>query len=298
MARGWAVELYAAPRPSSCCRVEEIDAIFRRLSGWSIIERLNEDEFRSRINEACVAQPCIFAVQVGLAAVWRQWGIEPDLVVGHSVGEVAAAFASGVLSLENAVRVIYHRSRLQQTLKGQGRMLALGLPQEIAESLVARYKGSVSIAAVNSHSSVTLSGGEQELEDIRREQEAGQTFCRFLQVDVPYHGDWMDSIRDDFQESLAGIDSLPVAIPYYSTVTGRLLDDPQLDAEYWWRNVRQPVLFAAAVEARCWWPGPRPSSRSARIPCSPLRSVSARVAAIGRRSSRRSGAANRNGRRC
>ena len=229
--------------------VQQLDAVFTQLAGWSVIDRLKDDEFRSRINEAEVTQPCIFAVQVGLAAIWRNWGIAPDFVVGHSVGEVAAAHVAGVLSMEDAVRVIYHRSRLQHSLRGQGRMLAVGLPQEMAEPLLARYGGSVSIAAVNSPSSVTLSGDAQSLEDIRQEMEAGQTFCRFLQVDVPYHCDRMEAIRDELHESLANLGSCTPTISYFSTVTGGALNDPQLDAEYWWRNVRQPVLFNCAMEA-------------------------------------------------
>lgn len=229
--------------------VEKVDGVFQLLAGWSIVDRLNDDEFRTRINEAEVTQPCIFAVQVGLAALWRSRGIEPDFIVGHSVGEAAASFVAGVLSLEDATRVIYHRSRLQHTLRGQGRMLALGLPAELAESILRRFHGSVSIAAINSPSSVTLSGDADALSELHQEMEAQQTFCRFLQVDVPYHCGRMDAIRDELRSSLAGLTSHPAKIPFYSTVTGALITDPQLDAEYWWQNVRQPVLFSAAMEA-------------------------------------------------
>ncbi|MFO1043816.1 MAG: SDR family NAD(P)-dependent oxidoreductase [Planctomycetaceae bacterium] len=228
--------------------VEKVDSVFQHLAGWSIVERLNDDEFRTRMNEAEVTQPCIFAVQVGLTAWWRSCGIEPDFIVGHSVGEAAASYVAGMLSLEDATRVIYHRSRLQHTLRGRGRMLALGLPAELAEPLLLRFHGSVSIAAINSPTSVTLSGDAEALGELRQEMEAQQTFCRFLQVDVPYHCDRMEAIRDELRLSLAGLVSLPAKVPFYSTVTGTHASDLQLDAEYWWQNVRQPVLFSAAME--------------------------------------------------
>lgn len=229
--------------------VERIDGIFETLSGWSIRKQLTAEEFHSRINEAEVAQPSIFAVQAGLAALWRSWGIEPDLVVGHSVGEVAAAHVAGILTLEDAVKVIFHRSRLQQRLSGQGRMLAVGLPADLAEPMVEAYDGRVAIAAVNSPSSVTLSGETDDLEQLRFGMEASQTFCRFLQVDVPYHSSKMDAIRAELQESLRDVRGQDARVPFYSTVTGGALAGPSLDAQYWWQNVRQPVLFESAMRA-------------------------------------------------
>ncbi|MBV7340035.1 acyltransferase domain-containing protein [Chloroflexi bacterium TSY] len=104
--------------------LEEVDQLFTQLAGWSIVEELLADEAASQIHQTSIAQPAIFAVQVGLTALWRAWGVLPTAIVGHSVGEIAAAYAAGVLTLSDAVQVIYHRSRLQQTTAGQGTMLS------------------------------------------------------------------------------------------------------------------------------------------------------------------------------
>src|SRR3712207_384147 len=146
--------------------VEQCDALLRQHAEWSLWDELTAEETRSRMHEPAVAQPATFALQVALATLWRSWGIEPAAIVGHSVGEVAAAHVAGVLDLEDAVRLVFHRSRLQQQAAGQGKMLAVGLPVEEAEHLVAGREDRVSIAAVNSPGDVTLSGDAALLEDI------------------------------------------------------------------------------------------------------------------------------------
>ena len=228
--------------------VEEVDALFRVRSGWSIVEHLRRGEFGSRVDEAEVAQPAIFAVQAGLTSLWKSWGVEPDCVVGHSVGEAASAWASGALSLEEAVDVIWHRSRLQQTLRGRGRMLAVGLSAELVEPWVESCGGRVAVAAINSPSSVTLAGGADDLDELHQAMQAGQTFCRFLNVDVPYHSPVMDEIGETLQTSLNGIPSRSTRAEFYSTVDGGSVREPKLDGSYWRRNARQPVLFASAMK--------------------------------------------------
>src|SRR5262249_41895452 len=124
------------------------DALIAGLgSGWSLLRELTADEPDSRLNETAIAQPAIFAVQAGLAGLWRSWGVEPDALVGHSVGEVAAAYAAGVLSLEDAVCVIYHRGRCMSTAAG-GRMLAVALPLDEATRLLATFDERATIAAI------------------------------------------------------------------------------------------------------------------------------------------------------
>jgi acyl transferase domain-containing protein len=167
--------------------IKKCDELLRRYADWSLLNELTADEKHSRINETQVAQPAIFSLQVALAALWRSWGINPDVALGHSVGEVAAAHVSGALNLEDAVRVIFHRSRLQQRTAGQGAMLAVGLTFEEAESLIKGYEEKVSIGAVNSPSDVTLSGDAEALKEIAESSEKKEIFSRFLQVEVPYH---------------------------------------------------------------------------------------------------------------
>ena len=179
-----------------------------------------------------------------MAALWRSWGVEPAAVFGHSAGELAASYISGALSLEDAVLVAFHRSRLQQRMAGQGTMLAAGISRAEAMRLVERHPRAISIAAVNSPGSVTLSGDASVLAEIDRTlNEAGQ-FSRILQVDVPYHSPKMEQ----FESEAAGMPArackpLPASTPFFSTVTGAALTGSELNARYWYRNMRQPVLF-------------------------------------------------------
>ena len=227
--------------------IETVDALFGELSGWSILEQLTALESQSRIDETCVAQPAIFAVQVGLAALWQSWGVVPAAIVGHSVGEVAAAYVSGALTLPDAVKVIYTRSRLQQTTAGTGTMLAVGLSREAAEQEIAALADLVSIGGINSPRAITLAGNAEALRTIAARLADRGEFQRFLQVEVPYHSPGMDPIRAEMLSSLATLRSQATSVPLYSTVTGALIDGRRLDAEYWWMNVRYPVLFADAI---------------------------------------------------
>ena len=227
--------------------VEKCSDLLQELTGWSLLEELMAGEEHSRIHETQIAQPAIFAIQAGLAALWRSWGIEPDAVVGHSVGEAAAAYVSGILTLEDAVLLLYHRSRLQKRTAGQGEMLAVGLAAIDGESLAASSGQRISVAAVNSPGDVTLSGDSEVLKGIAASLDQQQVFCRFLQVEVPYHSSKMDSLRDELLESLASLQPREAVVPMYSTATGAMVKGPELTAEYWWQNVRNPVRFADAI---------------------------------------------------
>lgn len=226
--------------------LEACDAIFLQMTGWSLIEALSADEQESRIGQTQIAQPTNFALQVALTALWNSWGIQPDAVVGHSVGEVAAAYVSGALSLSDALLVSYHRSRLQQTVAGQGTMLAAGLSELEVERLIANYDN-VSIAAVNSPASVTLAGQVTVLQEIAAFLTESGIFNRLLQVEVAYHSYQMDPLREELLSSLASLQPRQARIPLYSTVTGQQLNGDDVGASYWWQNVRQPVQLAKAI---------------------------------------------------
>ncbi len=228
--------------------VERVDAELRKHADWSVLEELGRDEADSRIGETFIAQPAVFAVQVGLAALWQSWGITPAAVIGHSIGEVAAAYVSGALSFEGAVRVIFHRSRVQQQASGKGKMLAVGLPYHEAEQRIADYRGRVEVAALNGPESTALAGDPDALEEIRAELERDRIFCRMLQVAVAFHSHHMDPLHDELLDSLSGITSGPAAVPMYSTVTGNVVPTGGLDAQYWWRNIREPVRFAPTID--------------------------------------------------
>jgi acyl transferase domain-containing protein/NADPH:quinone reductase-like Zn-dependent oxidoreductase/acyl carrier protein len=229
-------------------KLEACDEIFHKHAGWSILKELLADEEHSVMAETRVAQPANFLIQAALSELLKTYGIVPDVVVGHSVGEIPAAYISGALSLNDALLVSYHRSRLQQTTAGSGTMLAVGIPESEAGDLIKSYK-TVSIAAVNSPASVTLSGKKAVLKKIAQVFEAKGIFNRMLQVEVPYHSYLMDSIKQELLDSLKNINPKENQVPIYSTVTGGLLHGSGFGTDYWWTNVRQPVKFAKAIES-------------------------------------------------
>src|SRR6202030_3824820 len=228
--------------------VERCDHLFRSYMHDSILEEMSAPEDRSRVDDDRFAQMGNFALQVGLAALWDAWGIKPDMIVGHSVGEVAAAYVSGALSLDDAVQVSYHRSRLQHRTRGAGKMLAVGLSLQEARRLLLPHDGQVSIAAINGPQTVTLSGDADALASIHEELSVEGTFSRILQVDIPYHSAKMDPLREELLDVLSALSPRGPEIPLYSAVKGALLDETGMNAEYWWSNVREPVQFASVVE--------------------------------------------------
>ncbi len=227
--------------------LRECESLLRPLSGWSLLEELSAPEEKSRVQQTRIAQPAIFALQVGLASLWKSWGVQPAAVVGHSVGEVAAAHVAGALNLGDAVELIYHRSRLQHGIEGQGRMLAVGLSLQETEKYLDGREALVSIAAVNSPETTTLSGDVRALKEINRLVEKQGAFARFLSVEVPYHSPGMDPIRDELMKSLRDLSPGPTSCTLVSSALGRSVAGQELGPEYWWKNVRDPVLFAEAT---------------------------------------------------
>ncbi|MEQ1840023.1 MAG: type I polyketide synthase, partial [Verrucomicrobiales bacterium] len=144
--------------------LEEIDTHLKPLAGWSLVDEMTRDEASSQINRTNIAQPAIFGLQVALAELWKSWGIVPSKVVGHSVGEVAAAYVAGAYTMKDAVTIIYHRSRLQDMTGGKGRMVAVGLSQAEAKKVIAGNEDKVKVAVINSPGMVTLAGDTEPLE--------------------------------------------------------------------------------------------------------------------------------------
>ncbi len=228
------------------------DRELSRYADWSLLDELRRDESSSRMAETEIAQPANFAVQIALAAHLQQAGIRPDAVIGHSAGEGAAHYLAGLLTLEQAVKVIYHRSRLQQRTSGQGRMLAVGLDiQSLMRTLdgnvLDEFGRRVSVAAINSPSAVTLAGDTDVLQDLARQLDDADVFNRFLDVKVPYHTHYMDAIKEDLFEALDGLSAAAARVPLYSPVTGERLGGYQAGAAYWWQNTRATVLFEPAI---------------------------------------------------
>jgi acyl transferase domain-containing protein/NADP-dependent 3-hydroxy acid dehydrogenase YdfG/acyl carrier protein len=233
--------------------LEHADSIIMRIGGFSILEELRRDEADSRIKRTEFAQPANLMIQMGLTEALRAEGIVADAVVGHSVGEIASGWASGMLSLEDALRVSIERSRIQATTAGRGGMLALGVSADEAADAIRPHHGKVSIAAINSPRSVTIAGDRGALAGIRRVAEARNLFARPLDVEVPYHSPMMEPLKPQLRAALGGLSPVRPVTALYSTVTGALVGesggDRLYDAEYWCDNVRNPVHFADAIAA-------------------------------------------------
>ena len=230
-------------------KIQECDALFRQWGRWSLLEEMSRDEATSRMNLPSIAQPAIFALQVALAAWWRENGVEPAAVIGHSVGEAAAAHLSGALDLPSAARVIFERGRCMELVPPTGKMLAAALSPEAAVPWLAGFKRRVEIGAVNSPRSITISGEPAALDELARKLEASGIWCRFLRVHYAFHSAQMDPVKKTLKAALRGILSRTPAIPLCSTVTGKISSQEKFGAEYWWQNVRQPVRFAEGIQA-------------------------------------------------
>ena len=238
--------------PSFTDSILRTDRELSQYTGWSLVDELRRDETGTRMGETEVAQPANFAVQIALAEQLAAYGVHPDAVIGHSAGEIAAHHIAGLLTFEQAVEVVYHRSRLQQRTTGQGRMLAVGvdadsLMQALDPEVRTEFGTRLSIAAINSPSAVTVAGDAEVLADVARQLDERSIFNRYLNGKVPYHTHFMDAIKADLLESLDGLSSKDATIPLYSTVTGERLDGYQAGAAYWWQNTRVTVLFEPAI---------------------------------------------------
>lgn len=235
--------------------VDKVDALFQRHGDFSLRAELegrngSQKGGQSRLVLTEIAQPTLFAVQVGITQLLRHHGIEPGAVAGHSVGEVAAAWACGALSLEDAVRVIYFRSHYQGQTRGQGEMTAVALGEaEIGEWLAGDDYPDVHLAGINSSRGVTLAGDPEQLGLLEQALTDAGTFAKRLPLDYAFHSPAMDPIEAGVVDSLSAITPLAERLPYVSTVTGARLAGSELGAEYWWHNIRQPVRFDDAIKA-------------------------------------------------
>lgn len=228
--------------------IEDCDKAMRPWAKFSLMDELNRPEAETKMQRTEISQPAIFAMQMALAALWQSWGIQPAAVVGHSVGEVAAACVAGILTLDQAAKIIVLRGRfMDECAAAGGTMLAVGMSPDEALAVIAKHDRTVSIAAFNGPRSLTLSGLKTSLEAIATELESKGVFARFLQVSHPFHHAMMQPAADALKAALA--DLLPKAetLPFFSTVTGQRLDGASCDAGHWSRGVRQPVEFASAI---------------------------------------------------
>jgi acyl transferase domain-containing protein/short-subunit dehydrogenase/acyl carrier protein len=246
---GMGRELYGA-EPVFRKAVEDADRAFEHAAHFSILEELLRDEKHSRMPSNEIAQPANFIIQVGLTTLLRSLGVPQHGILGHSVGEVAAAWAAGCLSLQQAAFLTYHRSRLQQKVAGRGTMLSAAIsPQTARELLVSRPN--VVIAAYNAPNSVALAGEAEELQSIAMQLTALGVFHRMMPVEVAYHSPQMDPLADQFREVLRPLSPKAPEVALYSTLLGARVENACHDAEYFWQNARQPVQLQSALESAC-----------------------------------------------
>ena len=228
--------------------VERIDHLLKPLAQWSIVEALGADEAQTRLDKSEVAQPAIFAVQIGLVALWESWGIRPEAVVGYGMGEVAAAHCSGVLSLEDAVRVIYHRGRILQRTQGKAMAASVGLTPQEADALIANYAGRVTIAAVNSPTSVILTGEPESLRNLLQTLEVNRAYERIPNGDYVLHGPPAQAYATEMIQAVKDLQRETPTIRLVSTVSGNLGAQGDFGPHYWGRNIGEPIRFAAAIK--------------------------------------------------
>jgi phthiocerol/phenolphthiocerol synthesis type-I polyketide synthase C len=227
-------------------RFDLIEHEFARLAGWSLREAIFDETVNGRLDLTSVAQPLIFAVQSAATFALRERGLNPSAILGHSVGEVAAAEAAGIVGLPDAVRIVYFRSTHQELVRKTGRMAAVLAASEAVNGLVARFKH-IEIAAYNSPRAVTIAGPADSLAQFAEAAKQQALVCLDLDLDYPFHTALMAPVEASLVRDLKDLNPRVGAIPFFSTVTGACLSGECLDATYWWRNVRQPVRFMAAV---------------------------------------------------
>ncbi len=231
--------------------VRAVDQIFQQYADYSLEAELSGSNGHGRFARTEIAQPALFAIQVGVTQMLRSHGLMPSAVTGHSVGEVAAAWAAGALTLEQAVQVIYHRSTLQGKTKGQGKMSAVALGRDAAEKLIDELKLSetLSLAGVNSARGVTIAGDAAALTKYEGALAKRTTGYKRLDLDYAFHSPAMDAIETGIFQSLHAVRPGEAQVEFVSTVTGGPLSGEQLTAKYWWQNIRKPVLFADAIKS-------------------------------------------------
>ncbi|WP_150130428.1 type I polyketide synthase, partial [Streptomyces sp. 150FB] len=213
---------------------------------WSLSAVVRGEADAPGFDRVDVVQPVLFAVMVSLAGLWRSYGVEPGAVVGHSQGEIAAACIAGALSLDDAARVVALRSKALGVLAGRGGMVSVALAAEDVRPLLGEQ---LSVAAVNGPLSTVISGDTQALEELLTSCEARGVRARRIPVDYASHSAHVEAIHEELLQLLEPVRPQAGHIPFYSAVTGAVLEGSALDAQYWYTNLRQTVDFHGATRA-------------------------------------------------
>ncbi|MGW2267634.1 type I polyketide synthase [Streptomyces koyangensis] len=245
---GMAVELLGSSSVFAG-RVAECAAVLEPFTGWSLLDVLNGVEGAASLERVDVVQPVLWAVMVSLAEVWRAQGVEPGAVIGHSQGEIAAAVVAGGLSLEDGARVVALRSRALRALSGLGGMVSVARGVEEVRGLLAGWEGRIGVAAVNGPSSVVVSGDAEALDEFVAVCEESGVRVRRVAVDYASHSAHVERIEGELAGLLAPVAPRSCDVPFYSTLSGGVIDTAGLDAAYWYGNLRGTVEFEAGTRA-------------------------------------------------
>ncbi|MEU6076774.1 SDR family NAD(P)-dependent oxidoreductase, partial [Micromonospora sp. NPDC047074] len=230
-------------------RLAACEAALRPHVDWSLADVLRQAPGAPTLDRLDVVQPALFAIMVSLAELWRSYGVRPAAVVGHSQGEIAAACVAGVLSLADAAKVVALRSQALRALAGHGAMASVALPAETVRARLAGRGDRIAVAAVNGPAAVVVSGDPVAVEELLAELAAEGARVRRIAVDYASHSAHVERIRDELLAALADVDPGPAAVPLFSTTDLDWLAGPEMGAEYWFRNLRQPVELEQAVRA-------------------------------------------------
>ena len=226
--------------------LEEAAAAVEELVDWRVVDVLGGVDGAPGLERVDVVQPVSFVMSVALAGLWRSFGVEPSVVVGHSQGEIAAACVAGGLSLEDAARVVVLRSRALVEIAGEGGMVSVaGSETDVAARIGGL--GDLSVAAVNGPRSVVVSGGVAALDELLAGCEADGVWARRIPVDYASHSVHVEAIHDRLLADLATIQPRTGDVPFMSALEGELVDTARLDADYWYRNLRETVRFQDAT---------------------------------------------------
>jgi acyl transferase domain-containing protein/NADPH:quinone reductase-like Zn-dependent oxidoreductase/NADP-dependent 3-hydroxy acid dehydrogenase YdfG/acyl carrier protein len=244
---GMAVELLDTA-PAFADQMQLCDAAFAEFVDWSLLEIVRGGVGSPSLDRVDVVQPVLFAVMVSLAAQWRALGIQPDAVLGHSQGEIAAAYVAGALSLQDAAKVVTLRSKAISAIAGTGGMVSIALPVERVLSLIEPWTQSISVAAQNGPSSIVVTGNAAALDELMVVCERDDVPATRIPVDYASHSAHVEALRETLRELLSGLQPRTSEVAFISAVTGAGLDTKILDGDYWFANLRQPVLFEQAVQ--------------------------------------------------
>ncbi|WP_329110187.1 acyltransferase domain-containing protein [Micromonospora sp. NBC_01699] len=243
---GMGLELLAT-EPVFRAALRRCDEQVRQFAGFSVTEQLGLDPAASRLHEIDVLQPTMVSVQIALVALWRDWGVTPDAVVGHSMGEIPAAYAAGALTLPDAMLIACRRSALLRRITGKGALATTELSPAQAHALAAASAGRISVAGENSPRSTVLAGDTESLAALVDDLNQRDVYCRIVRGTVASHSHYVDELRDDLDDALRSLAPTPTRLPMYSTVTTERVPGTSLGSGYWMRNLREPVRLAATV---------------------------------------------------